>query len=319
KEVLEGKVVVPEQMKNARLDKVLSELFPSYSRTKLVEWLDAGFVRVNDKIKLDRKTKMQGGECIVLCVELQNDTTHIPQALSLDIVYEDDHILIIQKKAGQIVHPGAGNRDNTLLNGLIYARPELGSLPRAGIVHRLDKDTSGLMVVAKTLSAHHGLVKSLQMRTIDRHYYALCQGTLISGGTIHTSMGRHPTNRIKMAVTTQGKEAITHYRVEKKFRAHTLIDVKLETGRTHQIRVHMAHLGFPLVGDPLYGRLKFPKKCSHACKEALANFKRQALHAYRLHFKHPITQEVLDFKIPLPEDFAHLLEIVKNDDSQQLD
>jgi 23S rRNA pseudouridine1911/1915/1917 synthase len=237
------------------------------------------------------------------------DTRVLPEALQLDVVHRDRGLFVINKPAGLVVHPGAGNCAGTLQNALLALDPKLARVPRAGIVHRLDKDTSGLLVVARTPQAHARLVEMLAERQIERSYLALCHGVLSGGGTVDAPIGRHRTARIKMAVRPDGREAITHYRIERRFPAHTLLRVRLETGRTHQIRVHLAHIGFPIVGDPVYGgRKRFPAGASPALRAALAAFPRQALHAARLAFEHPLTGTPREFEAPLPDDFAVLLD-----------
>ncbi len=305
--LIEHTLTIPEEMASFRLDKALSELFPQYSRSKLVEWIKSGQIAV-DGHKLLPKFKVLGKEEVVIKAKLEGDTEHKPEPIVLDIQYEDEYLLILNKRANQVVHPAAGHHNGTLLNGLLNHCPDLNQLPRAGIVHRLDKDTTGLMVVAKTLEAHTGLVKLLQDRDISRHYYGLVQGYMISGGTVETHFARHPFNRLKMAVVKDGKLARTHYRVLRRYPSHTLLDIKLDTGRTHQIRVHMSHIKYPLVGDQLYGgRSKLPKGCSPELRNTLLSFGRQALHAYRLAFVHPITGESVDVRIPLAQDVGHLL------------
>lgn len=306
-DTLEADLIVPADKALTRLDKVLAELMPEYSRAKLVEWLKEGSILIDGESR-EPKSKVVGGERVVMKAELVAHEDNVPEQMDLDIRHEDEYLLVLNKPAGLVVHPAAGHQRGTLLNGLLHHCPGLEVLPRAGIVHRLDKDTTGLMVVAKTLEAHHGLVKILQSRDIERRYYALVQGALVSGASVKTFMGRHPNNRIKMAVTKEGKEAVTHYRLKEKFFGHTLLDVKLETGRTHQIRVHMNHIGHPCVGDPIYGgRSKFPKGCTDELREILTNFSRQALHAYQLGFEHPITHEPVLVELPIPEDFESLL------------
>ncbi|WP_455217043.1 23S rRNA pseudouridine(1911/1915/1917) synthase RluD, partial [Kaarinaea lacus] len=237
-----------------------------------------------------------------------------PQKLPLDIVYEDDAVIVINKPPGLVVHPGAGNRDSTLGNALLHHAPELESVPRAGVVHRIDKDTSGLLVIARTLQAQKSLVEQLQARSFEREYEALTQGVMTAGGTVDAPIGRHPVNRLRQAVVASGKEAITHYRVREKFRAHTFISVKLETGRTHQIRVHMAHIHYPLVGDPVYGgRLRIPANASPELENALRSFKRQALHAARLGFVHPKSGKPVEWQVAMPDDMAHLIEACRED------
>ena len=227
---------------------------------------------------------------------------------------EDEAILVVNKAPGIVVHPGAGNPDRTLVNALLFYCPELARVPRAGIVQRLDKDTSGIMLVAKTPASHTRLVRDLQDRNITREYRAVVHGTLISGGSVNAPIGRHPTQRTRMAVTDRGKPATTHYRVVRKFPACTDTRVRLETGRTHQIRVHMAHLGHPIIGDPVYGgRKRFAKNVSATFREALAAFPRQALHARRLELRHPATGELLELEAPLAADMAELLDIISRD------
>ncbi|HCT99256.1 MAG TPA: RNA pseudouridine synthase, partial [Methylococcaceae bacterium] len=244
-------IEVPFEMAGMRLDQALAELFSDYSRSKLQTWVKAGRVHVNGE-QLKAKDKLEGGECITLNAEAEVVIDAKPENIPLDIVFEDAHILILNKPAGLVVHPAVGNWSGTLLNALLHHVPQLDTLPRAGIVHRIDKDTSGLLMVAKTLQAHSHLTEQLQARDIHREYQAITHNRMISGGTIDEPIGRHPTDRLRYAVNENGKEAITHYRVISRFKRHTHIQVKLETGRTHQIRVHMAHVRFPLVGDPLY-------------------------------------------------------------------
>jgi len=258
------------------------------------------------------RDRVVGGEKVVLRAQWAEDTRVQPQALKLSVVHRDRGLFVIDKPAGLVVHPGAGNRDGTLQNALLALDPKLARVPRAGIVHRLDKDTSGLLVVARTPEAQARLVDMLAEREIERSYIALCHGVLSGGGTVDAPIGRHRTARIKMAVRPDGREAITHYRIERRFRAHTLLRVQLETGRTHQIRVHLAHIGFPIVGDPVYGgRKRFPAGASPALRAAITAFPRQALHAARLAFEHPLTGEPLEFEAPLPADFEELLDALE--------
>lgn len=298
---------VPDELAGQRLDQCLAEMFPDYSRSKLQTWIKAGRVRV-DGVSLKSRDKLDGGEEIELDAEaevvLENDAEDIP----LDIVYEDNAILIINKPAGLVVHPAVGNWQGTLVNALLNHDPSLNTLPRAGIVHRLDKETSGLLMVAKTLQAHHSLVEQLQERTITREYLALVKGWMIAGGCVDEPIGRHPVDRKRNAVRRDGKEAVTHYRLEQRFKQHTLIRVKLETGRTHQIRVHMTHINYPLVGDQVYGgRFQMPANCNPVLAEAIRNFKRQALHATKLGLEHPETGEYLEWEQELPDDMQFLL------------
>jgi 23S rRNA pseudouridine1911/1915/1917 synthase len=302
---------VPDEMAGMRLDQCLAELFPDYSRSKLQTWIKAGRVWVDQK-QLKAKDKIDGGEWIELDAEPEPVLDDQPEDIELDIIHEDDSILIINKPAGLVVHPAAGHRNGTLVNALLHHEPHLNALPRAGIIHRLDKDTSGLLMIAKTLAAHHSLTDQLQERTIIREYLALVRGWMTAGGTVDEPIGRHPVERKRNAVREDGKEAITHYRLEQRFTHHTLVRVKLETGRTHQIRVHMAHINYPLVGDPLYGgRFQIPAHSNPELQEALRQFKRQALHATRLGLIHPETEDYCEWEQPLPADMQTLLEILQ--------
>jgi 23S rRNA pseudouridine1911/1915/1917 synthase len=306
---------VPSALSGRRLDQVLAELFSDYSRSRLQKWVKAGRVTLNDR-RLRSKDRVSAGDCIRLKLEDEALVEEISQPLSLNIVYEDEHLLVIDKPAGLVVHPAAGNPHGTLLNGLLHYDPALQGLPRAGIVHRLDKETSGLLVVARTHLAHKRLVELLQAREIHREYRAVVNGIMISGGTVDEPIGRHPTQRTRMAVVANGKPARTDYRVLQRYRAHTLLQVKLHSGRTHQIRVHMAHIRYPLVGDPLYGgRLKIPAGASQGLAETLRHFRRQALHAIKLGFVHPASAEWMQWWSPLPEDMQLLLTELENDKS----
>jgi 23S rRNA pseudouridine1911/1915/1917 synthase len=309
---------IPIELAGARLDQALASLFPDYSRARLQRWVKDGHVTVDGK-KLRPRDTVHGGEQVVLTVELVEETNWVPQPLPLNIVYEDEAVIVINKPAGLVVHPGAGNQHSTLSNALLHHAPELESVPRAGIVHRIDKDTTGLLVVARTLVAQKSLVDQLQDRAFDRHYQALVMGVMTAGGTVDAPIGRHPINRTRQAVVTiegssSGKEAITHYRVAERFRAHTLVNVTLETGRTHQIRVHMAHINYPLVGDPVYGgRLRIPPAATPELDKALRGFKRQALHAASLGFVHPLSGEHVSWQAELPDDMVQLLDACRQD------
>ncbi|QGU31883.1 23S rRNA pseudouridine(1911/1915/1917) synthase RluD [Thermochromatium tepidum] len=294
-----------------RLDRVLARLLPEFSRGRLQRWIEAGQVLVDDR-PCRVRDKVWGGESIRIEAELAAVDTHQPQAIALDLVYEDAHLLVINKPAGLVVHPAAGNPDGTLQNALLHRAPELSALPRAGIVHRLDKDTTGLMVVARTLQAHHALVEQLRRRIVHREYRALVLGTLVAGGRVEAPIGRHPTQRTKMAVVNNGRAAITHYRVLESYPGHTLLAVELETGRTHQIRVHMAHIHHPLVGDTTYGaRPRPPRGCRPELAAALQGFPRQALHAIRLGLIHPVTGAEMLWEIPMAPDLAALLDLLR--------
>lgn len=304
---------IPLSLAGLRLDQALSELFPDFSRSRLQTWIKNGAASV-DGVVLPPKHRILGGEQVVLRAEAETVVGIASQDIPLEIVYEDDDILIIDKPAGLVVHPAAGHWDGTLQNALLHHAPTLATIPRCGIVHRIDKDTSGLLMVAKTLTAHHALVEQLQERSVQREYLALVQGAMTGGGTIDEPIGRHPSDRKRFAVRYDGKPAVTHYRIEERFPKHTLVRVKLETGRTHQIRVHMAHIHYPLVGDPVYGgRLRLPAGAGEALLIALRDFKRQALHAETLGIDHPETGEYEEWHSPLPDDFAALLDALRND------
>jgi 23S rRNA pseudouridine1911/1915/1917 synthase len=297
-----------------RLDQVLADLFPEYSRSKLKTWIQEGNVAVNGEVITVPRHKMQMDELITVQAEMDVQVTSVAQDIALDIVYEDEHILVINKPADLVVHPGAGNPSGTVLNALLNHYPEIDKVPRAGIVHRLDKDTTGLMVVAKTIPAQTHLVDQLQRREMSREYEAIALGTMVAGGIVDEPIGRHATKRTHMAVREMGKPAVTHYRVIEKFRAYTHLRLKLETGRTHQIRVHMAHIKHPLLGDQVYGgRPRLPKGASEEFIAALRGFQRQALHAAQLSLFHPETEEWMTWKAPLPQDMQDLLKAVKKD------
>lgn len=304
---------VPDELGGRRLDQILAELFPDFSRSRLQQWLKSGQIQVDGQ-QLRGKDKLMGGEQITLDVMLEAETTHQPEPIPLDILYEDSSLLVINKPAGLVVHPAAGNWQGTLLNALLHHAPELENVPRAGIVHRLDKETTGLLVVARTLEAQTSLVTQLQARSFTREYDAVINGVLTGGGTVDAPIGRHPVDRKRMAVVRGGKPAVTHYRLVKRFRAHSQIRVKLETGRTHQIRVHMAHLHHPLIGDPLYGgRLRIPQASSEGFAEALRRFPRQALHAARLGLEHPQSGEYMEWQQAMPQDMVGLLAVLEQD------
>jgi 23S rRNA pseudouridine1911/1915/1917 synthase len=300
--------VIDQAHAGLRLDRALAQTFGGLSRSFLRGLIEAGQITVDAEPSRARHT-VKGGEQIEIWFDTRNETTILPQPMTLDIRYADEDLIVINKPAGLTVHPGAGAIDGTLLNGLLHFDAQLGALPRAGIVHRLDKDTSGLMVIARSLRAHTRLVHDLQARAIDRHYRAIVNGVLISGGSIDEPIGRHPKHRTKMAVIPAGKPAVTHYRVIQRFSAHTHLDVRLETGRTHQIRVHMAHIRHPLVGDTTYGaRPCLPPGCSPELKALLSRFGRQALHAARLRLKHPASNEIMRWEVDPPDDFKQLSE-----------
>ncbi|MBI5435578.1 MAG: 23S rRNA pseudouridine(1911/1915/1917) synthase RluD [Nitrosomonadales bacterium] len=314
---------VPGECAGMRLDQVLAKLLPEYSRSRLQDWIAQGLVKVGSALGTTRQ-KMWGGEAIEVVPQLHPaEQPHQAEDIALNIVFEDDSILVINKPAGLVVHPGSGNWEGTLLNALLHHAPQLGQIPRAGIVHRLDKDTSGLLVVAKTLTAQTALVRQLQARTVKREYLALVYGEVERTGMVDAPMGRHPTQRTKMAIVEDGKPAVTHYSVAERFPAAspfatsggsgqgcTLLRCKLETGRTHQIRVHLASIRHPLVGDSIY--IKGAQKCAPQLRAILAAFPRQALHAAQLGLEHPVTGEWLEWQAPLPDDMAQLLQHIRD-------
>ena len=304
---------VSPQQGGQRLDQVAAQLFPDHSRSRLQNWIKSGELTVDGRT-LRPRDSVFGGEELVLDAEREVQGDWQPEAIALDIVYEDDALLVINKPAGLVVHPAAGHHDGTLLNALLHHAPSLKTVPRAGIVHRLDKDTTGLMVVAKTLEAQTALVNQLQARTVSREYECVVVGVMTAGGKVNEPIARHGVNRQKMAVVAGGKEAISHYRVIQRYRAHTHVKVKLETGRTHQIRVHMAHIHFPLVGDPVYGgRLRIPPGASQELLRELREFPRQALHARRLELEHPDDGRLMHWPVPRPADMQHLLALLEED------
>lgn len=311
---------INESQLGQRLDQALAELFPDYSRSRIKEWILDDRVQVNGRLVNKPKEKMLGGEQISIDALIDEDMRFEPQNLPLNIVYEDDDILVINKPRDFVVHPGAGNPDGTVLNALLYHYPDIADVPRAGIVHRLDKDTTGLMVVAKTVPAQTRLVESLQLREITREYEAVANGRMTAGGKVEEPISRHPTKRTHMAVNPMGKPAVTHYRVMEHFRAHTRLRLRLETGRTHQIRVHMAHINHSLVGDQLYGGRPRPLKgASDEFRDALREFDRQALHATMLRLYHPITGIQMEWHAPIPDDMVKLIEVLKADAQEHQD
>lgn len=304
---------VPEDLAGNRLDQVAAQLFPEYSRVRLQSWIKDGSLRVNAQ-SMRPRDHLKTGDLLQIEAELVSSEQFLPQPIQFDIIFEDEDLVILNKPANLVVHPAAGHWQGTLLNGLLHAYPELEAIPRAGIVHRLDKDTTGLMVVAKNLQSHSILVQQLQERSIEREYEAIVHGVLTGGGVIDVPLGRHPVNRKKKAVVVKGKDSITHYRVLQRFRSHTHVQLNLQTGRTHQIRVHMTHINHSLVGDPLYGgRLQLPTACSEEFEQQLRNFKRQALHARRLALVHPTSERKLSWEVVAPDDFQQLLSAIRND------
>jgi len=307
---------IPPDLAGQRFDQILPGLFPGHSRSHLAGEVKAGRIRLDGR-EVPPRTLVRGGE---IADWRRSDVPVLgdrPEAIDLDIMFEDADLLVLDKPAGLVVHPGAGNPAGTLLNALLYHDPGLAQIPRAGIVHRLDKDTSGLLVVARSLPAHTALVSMLAARDVHRRYVAIVNGVPVAGGTVDAPLDRHPTDRLRRAVQDGGRRAVTHYRIREKFRAHAVLQCELETGRTHQIRVHMAHAGWPLVGDPLYGRgLKLPRGATPRLAEALHGFRRQALHAEHLAFAHPVTGEPLAFDAAPPRDLLDLLDALREDAAQ---
>ncbi len=314
--LLRHEAPVPVTAAGRRFDQTLAEMFPQYSRSRLTGWVKAGQILLDGKQAAPRHL-LHGGELVVLEAELETEVQAAPEAMDLAILFEDDDLMVLDKPAGLVVHPGAGNPAGTLLNALLHHAPKLAELPRGGIVHRLDKDTSGLMVVAKSIAAHTGLVAMLARHDVQRQYEAVVLGTRVAGGTIDEPLGRHQHDRLRQGVRDEedgGKHAVTHYRIRERFRAHSVMQCNLETGRTHQIRVHLAHIGHPIVGDPLYGNgLRLPRGATQALVDALRGFRRQALHAEKLAFIHPVSEEALSFDSPRPADQDGLIEALRAD------
>ena len=305
---------VPIQCHGMRLDQVAAELFPDYSRNRLATWIKEGRLMVDGRTVKPRD-KATASAQVTLMVTHEPVIDWQPQRLPLDIIFEDEHILVVNKPAGVVVHPAAGHVDGTLVNALLAHAPELDALPRGGIVHRLDKETSGIMFLARTSLAHKSLVAQLSERTVSRTYCAVCTGALTGGGKIDAPIDRHPTARTKMAVVADGKPAVTHYRIAHRFKHYTQLQVNLETGRTHQIRVHMAHRKWPLIGDPVYGgRQRVPARASDLLISTLRGFPRQALHAQALEFEHPASGDWMEFETDLPDDLVNLLEVLERED-----
>lgn len=304
-------IVIPEKFKGKRLDLALSKLFPEHSRSRIQSWIKAGEVEVNNS-KYKQRNVVNSGDIITINTTLKSIDKHQAEHIGLDVIHEDKAIIILNKPAGLVVHPGAGNQKHTLVNALLHFDEKLDVLPRAGIIHRLDKDTTGIMIIARTIESYTYLVNELQKRNIKRNYKAIICGQLVAGGVIENKIGRHPVHRTKMAVTDKGKLATTHYRIIKKFQHYTYLDIQLGTGRTHQIRVHMNNEKHPIIGDPLYGKNTFIKKGIDASlREFIKNFKRQALHAYNLEFTHPISKKIISLKAELPDDMNNLIKILE--------
>ncbi|MGQ0801576.1 MAG: 23S rRNA pseudouridine(1911/1915/1917) synthase RluD [Pseudomarimonas sp.] len=301
------RAMVGTELSGLRADQAVAKLFPDYSRARLSEWIKTGELRVDGR-QVRPKDHLRGGECIELEATITKVGDALAEAISLDVLYEDADLLILNKPVGLVVHPGAGNPTGTLVNALLHLDPTLASLPRAGIVHRLDKDTSGCLLVARTVRAHTALVAMLSERLIHRQYEAVVQGEPVAGGRVDAPIGRHPVDRLRMAVTEEGRPAATQFRVRERFRGFTSLQVNLESGRTHQIRVHMAHLRLNLLGDQLYGAsLRLPRGASADVIEKLRGFRRQALHAEKLQFTHPFSGDMVEANAPRPADLQDVL------------
>ena len=308
------KIIIPERMTGQRLDVALAEMLPDYSRSKITDWIKSGEALINHKT-FKPKDKVSGSEMVELTISQKKNNDWLGEDIPLKVVFEDADIIVLNKSVGMVTHPGAGNWSGTLANALLYYEPNLASLDRAGIVHRLDKNTSGLMVVARNEKSQKYLVEQLQTHSVSREYSAIVYGHMVAGGTIDEPINRDTKNRVKQAVSSHGKEAITHYRVIDRYQNHTHIKAILETGRTHQIRVHLTHIGHPLIGDTMYGgKARFPRKADAILKEALVNFKRQALHSRKLTLTHPVSEELMSWKSPLPEDMLALLDVLNDYD-----
>jgi len=309
------KVILPERLNGERIDSSLAEMLPHFSRSKITSSIKSGLALINENL-FKPKDKVIGNEVVTISLSQKEPTSWAPEDIPLDIVYEDDDIIVINKPFGLVTHPGAGNWNGTLANALLNYDSNLSKLDRAGIVHRLDKNTSGLMVISKNAKSQKFLVEQLQSHSVEREYSAIVYGHMISGGSINEPIGRDPKDRVKQAILTNGKESITHYRAIDRFMSHTHVKAILETGRTHQIRVHLSHIGHPLIGDPMYGgRVRFPKKASLELKDELLNFQRQALHSKKLTLTHPTTGQSMSWKVDLPADMQQLLSTLNKYDS----
>ena len=308
-------IIIPDRLIGQRIDSAMAQMLPDYSRSKITTWVRSGGALINGKT-FKPKEKILGGEIVTLNIKAEKTNDWKAEDIPLDIVFEDNNIIVVNKPVGLVTHPGAGNWTGTLANALLHYDPSLANLDRAGIVHRLDKNTSGLMVVARSELAQKNLVEQLQTHAVSREYSAIVYGHMISGGTVDEPIGRDPKDRIRQAVVEDGKDAVTHYRVIDRFAHHTHVKAILETGRTHQIRVHLSYIGHPLIADPMYGgKIRFPKKADDHLKNALKKFNRQALHAKKLTLTHPITFEQMSWKAPLPQDLKDLLKVLQEFDS----
>ena len=308
-------IIIPKRMEGERIDIALAKMLPEFSRSKITAWIKSGEAVIYGK-KFKPKDKVSGDEVIILSANRNQNTIWLAEDIPINVIFEDEDIIVLNKQFGLVTHPGSGNWSGTLANALLHYDSSLEALDRVGIVHRLDKNTSGLMVVAKNQKSQKSLVEQLQNHSVSREYSAIVYGHMISGGTINEPLGRDPNDRVKQTVLRNGRDAITHYRVIDRFKSHTHVKAILETGRTHQIRVHLSHIGYSLVGDSIYGgRVRYPKRASESLKNELLNFKRQALHSKKLTLKHPKSGELLSWKIPLPEDMIKLLNVLKEFDN----
>jgi 23S rRNA pseudouridine1911/1915/1917 synthase len=309
------KIIIPERMRGMRIDNALSEMLPDYSRSKIISTIKSGDAFINGNT-FKPKDKVDNSKTVSLTFKNEKTSLWLAEEIPLNIIFEDNDIIIINKQSGLVTHPGAGNSTGTLANALLYYDENLSKLDRAGIVHRLDKNTSGLMVVSKNTKSQKFLVEQLQKHSVEREYSAIVYGHMISGGSIHEPIGRDPKDRVKQATMVNGKEALTHYRAIDRFKSHTHVKAILETGRTHQIRVHLSHIGHPLIGDPIYGgRVRFPKKACQELKDELINFQRQALHSKKLTLTHPASGKSMTWRADLPDDMQELLNTLKKYDS----
>ncbi|MGV0005116.1 MAG: 23S rRNA pseudouridine(1911/1915/1917) synthase RluD [Candidatus Porifericomitaceae bacterium WSBS_2022_MAG_OTU9] len=307
-------LLVPIDAGKQRLDKVLSSHYQQYSRSRLQQWIRDGFVQLNNKVATQTRQTVQPEDIISLNIpEMEPEYSMEAEAIELSVVYQDPSMIVLNKPPGLVVHPGAGNRNGTLLNALLHHDPGLCNIPRAGLIHRLDKDTSGLLLVARKLESHNALVQQMQKREIKRSYQAVVSGKLRRGGTIEAALGRDRRNRTKIAVTASGKNAITHYKIMESFTSHTMLNIQLETGRTHQIRVHLAWLGHPVLGDPAYGRRQLPGKDQRQLHDILHAWRRQALHAWQLQLLHPLHGKSMQWQVDAPADMQQLLTALRAD------
>ena len=310
---IERRYVTTEADAGARVDQVAAAAWPEFSRSRLTEWIRAGQLQVDGSdVKPNRRLRAGEGLALAATLEMRADAPE-PEPMALRILYEDEHVLVVDKPPGLVVHPGSGNPAGTLVNGLLHHDPELAGLPRGGLIHRLDKDTSGCLVIARSVAAHTALVRALKRRAIQRRYVALVRGEVVAGGSVDAPLGRHPVDRRRQVVRPDGRRAVTHYRVARRLAASTLLDVRLETGRTHQIRVHMQHIGFPIVGDPVYGRRGAPAGLEAGQRAAWLAFPRQALHASELRFEHPVSECPVAVRAPMPDDLRTLIEVLAAD------